>query len=548
MKNLSQIWNKQVAAALAVIAFAGLFAPAARAQTNGPMAIQWDKSYAALGKEDILYDLVPASDGGLILVGCGVTYNPGGISGSGWHPWLVRVDAAGNRLWDKSYGGSQTDVVIRSLPTADGGSLMAGFSNSTDGDRTPPYYGGLDYWVLRLDASGQRVWDASYGGNNTERGFWIEPTTDGGFLLAGESFSLPSGSKAAPYYGNGDMWIVRLDANGNQMWDQSFGGSNADDVKVARQAGDGGFLLAGSSMSLPGTGNKTSPYFGPSGGALYQGSDMWVVRLDAYGNKLWDRSYGGTGRERVWDCQTTADGGFVLAGFSSSGPAPTPAAGNKTSRCYGGNDYWLVWIDADGNVLRDRSYGGMGDDRCLSLLPMPDGGWILCGQSTSWPGGTKTSPLFGGYDYWLVRIDAEGNQMWDQSFGGSNTEGYDLAVYPPDMSVTPLKPTADGGFMLAGYSKSPPSGNKTAPLDLGWDYWLVKLGPEPPFLRAGPLQPDGLPLTIIGPTNRVFALQFSTDLADWTDLASITNLAGEVEWKDQDATAQPVRFYRAVTK
>ncbi len=541
MRIRSRRMDKRVRAVLAALALAGAFPAAARAQTNGPLVIQWDKSYAAPGKDDILYDLVAADDGGFVLVGCYVPYRVP-INQTTWFPRLVRVDAEGNQLWDKRYEGSSIDVGVRALPMSDGGLVIGGFTGST------AWYGVLDYWATRLDSDGQKLWEAAYGGSDVDRALWIEPTSDGGFLLAGESFSPASGSKAAAKYGSGDMWIVRVDAKGTQMWDQSFGGSSGDEARVALQTADGGFLLAGSSMSLPGTGNKTSPYFGPAGGQLYQGSDVWVVRLDASGNRIWDRSYGGTGRERVFVCHTTVQGGFVLAGFSSSAPAPTPTAGNKTSRCYGGNDYWLVWIDADGNVLRDRSYGGGSDDRCLSLLPMPDGGWILCGQSNSRPGGTKTSPNFGGYDYWLVRIDAEGNQLWDQSFGGSNTEGYDLAQYPPDMSVTPFKPTADGGFVLAGYSKSPPSGNKTAPLDLGWDYWLVKLGPEPPFLRTGPLQPDGLPLTLIGPTNRVFTLQSSADLAQWSELANVTNLTGKVEWKDQSALGQPARFYRAIMK
>lgn len=547
MKTLRFLKSERLTAALATIALAGLFPATGCAQTTGPLEIQWDRSYGFPNSHDILYDVVPAADGGHLVVGCYVPYSAS-ISGSGWHPWVVRLDAGGNRIWENTYEGSDTDVLLRALPMADGGAVIAGFSNSEYGNRTWPVYGSTDYWLLRVDSSGQPLWDASYGGNNVERGFWLEPTKDGGFLLAGESFSPVSGSKSAPYYGNGDAWVVRLNANGTQLWDQSLGGTAADDVQVARQTADGGFLLAGSSMSRPGTGNKRSPYFGPAGVALYHGTDMWVVRLDASGNKLWDRSFGGTGRERVWDCWLTVDGGFVLAGFSTSVPAPSPAAGNKTSPSYGGCDYWVVWIDAEGNLLRDRSYGSTGDDRCLSLLPMPDGGWILCGQSTSRPGGTKTSANFGGHDYWLVRIDSEGNQLWDQSFGGSGTEGYDLAVYPPDQRRAPFNATMDGGFLLAGYSKSPPSGNKTAPLDLGWDYWVVKLGSEPPSLRAGSVQPDGVPLTIIGATNRVFSLQSSTDLAAWNDLASVTNLTGKVEWKDKDGSRQPARFYRALMK
>ncbi len=257
--------------------------------------------------------------------------------------------------------------------------------------------------------------EKSYGGDSTERAFYLEPTTDGGFLIVGESFSPPSGSKTAAKFGStttGDMWIVRVDSQGNQLWARSFGGSNEDEAQVARQTADGGFLVAGSSNSAERSGTKESPYYGPSGLPLYQGSDIWVVRLDANGNKLWDKSYGGTGRERVFDCQ----------------------------------------------------------------------------------------------------------------------------------------PTAHSGFVLAGYSKSPPSGNKTAPQDMGNDYWVVKLGPEPPSLRAGAVQPDGIPMTIIGPTDRVVELQFSTDLHQWTSLVSLTNLTGKVEWKTPIDSSQPTRLFRALMK
>ncbi len=130
---------------LAVITCASLASTTVDAQTSGPLAIQWDKSYGAPGQEDILYDLVAADDGGLLLVGCTVEYSGSGLAESYWHPRLVRLDSGGNLLWEKAYGGSETDIVISSLPMADGGLVLGGFSNSPDGDRSWPCYGDLDF-------------------------------------------------------------------------------------------------------------------------------------------------------------------------------------------------------------------------------------------------------------------------------------------------------------------------------------------------------------------------------------------------------------------
>src|SRR5262249_16268409 len=158
------------------------------------------------------------------------------------------------------------------------------------------------------------------------------------------------------------------------------------------------------SVSLP-SGVKSS--------ANYGSADYWVVRLDSNGNKLWDQSYGGSGNDSLYSLQQTSDGGFIMGGPSSS----TPAA-NKTSLNFGNSDFWLVRIDANGTKLWDQSYGGIGYDALFSVRQTTDGGFILGGYSSSTPSGTKTTPNYGDNDYWVVRLDANGNQLWEQTLGG----------------------------------------------------------------------------------------------------------------------------------
>ena len=141
--------------------------------------------------------------------------------------------------------------------------------------------------------------------------------------------------------------------------------------------------------------------------------NFWVLRLDSSGNKIWERSFGGSGYDSLWSCQQMADGGFVLGGYSNSG-----ADGNKTSAGFGGFDVWIVRIDANGNKLWERAYGGSGNEYLTALAQSSDGGLILGAMSASPPSGNKSSTNFGSYDIWILRLDAGGNQVWQGSFGG----------------------------------------------------------------------------------------------------------------------------------
>ncbi|HKS35586.1 MAG TPA: hypothetical protein VJW76_00250, partial [Verrucomicrobiae bacterium] len=211
--------------------------------------------------------------------------------------------------------------------------------------------------------------------------------------------------------------------------------------------------------SSPGV-NKTSPNFG--------GYDFWVVRLDANGNRLWDRSFGGAQDEEVRSLHQTSDSGFLLAGRSYSG-----VSGNKTSPSHGSSDYWLVRITPDGTKLWDKAFGGSRNDELYTLHPLPGGGWLLGGESGSPPDGTKTSPYHGGSfpggDYWVVRLDTDANPVWDQSLGGAQ-----------DDFMRVVRPATDGGIVLAGYAESSATGNKTTASFGRYDWWIVKLAPPSP--------------------------------------------------------------------
>ena len=320
---------------------------------------------------------------------------------------------------------------------------------------------------------------------------------------------------------------MRLDVSRNKVWDLTFGGGGRDALHSLQQTADGGFILGGDS-ALSINGNKTSPVIGAT--------DFWIVRLDPSGNKLWDRSFGGTNDDFLTSLQETSDGGFILGGTSASG-----ANGTKTAPNFGGYDFWVVRLDASGNQLWDRSFGGSGHDGLNSLQQTADGGFILGGYSASGADGNKSSPNLGLEDFWVVRLDARGNKIWDQTLGGSGSE-----------ALRVVRQTADGGFILGGQSFSGVSGSKTTSNFGGSDFWVIKLAREPLLRLALPPQaPGGIRtngfrfLLIPSGTNALYVTEYSTNLTHWTALQTNRVTASQLEITDRAATNQPKRFYRA---
>lgn len=357
------------------------------------------------------------------------------------------------KQWDYRYGGTANDKMSALLETIDGGFLLAGYTESdSSGDITNATKGTIDYWIVKLNANGIKQWDKRYGGDNVDALTAALQTTDGGYLLGGISTSGISGDKSEPCWGSSDYWIIKIDSLGTKQWDKRFGGTDDDNLSSLCVANDGGYLLGGTSNS-PADGDKTdsawTPYI----------NDFWVVKTDAYGNKQWDKRFGGNEVEQLSAVSQTADHGFLLAGFSES-----DSSGNKTQHSRGIYDYWIVKTDSTGNFLWDQRYGGDSEDLLFSFTEATGGGYVLAGYSFSNATGDKTEPIEGVSDYWIVKIDANGSKQWDKDFGGSNTED-DLGN---------ILQTSDGGYLIPGNSYSPASGDKSED-NLGSEQsWLVK--------------------------------------------------------------------------
>jgi Immunoglobulin domain len=360
--------------------------------------------------------------------------------------------------WQKSYGGNDDEWLQAMQKTSDGGFIVGGSSRSgVSGNKTTPNFGDYDFWVLKLDGNGNKLWERDFGGTNDDELTAIQPTSDGGYVLGGYSTSGISGNKTATNYGGADYWLIKLDSSGNVAWQKSYGGTGDDRLYSVQQTSDNGFLLCGSSDSPP-SGTKTAAAFG--------GDDFWVIKVDATGNKLWEKSYGGSGGEVLRSAAQTADGGYILGGDSTSG-----VSGNKTSPSFGEWDFWVIKADANGEIVWQKPFGGLDAEYLWKVLPTA-GGFMVAGSSQSYTSGNKSSNICyapnSGFapDYWVLKLDDNGNKVWENVFGG--TEGDSLF----DLQEAP------DGYVVTGLSASGASCTKTSPRlgDYGYlDAWVLKL-------------------------------------------------------------------------
>jgi PKD repeat protein len=360
---------------------------------------QWDRDLGGLDWDE-LQCLDQCSDGGFIVGGWSESNTGGNKTQSGqgsYDYWIVKLDANGNQQWDKDYGGTSMDVLQSIKKTRDGGYILGGWSYSgVGGDKSQPVWAGVDYWIIKTDSLGNKVWDKDFGGTGNDYLFSIQQTTDGGFIMGGYSDSNISGDKTQNIQGGlggYDYWILKTDSLGNKLWDRDFGGSYHDQLKTVQQTTDGGYILGGISYS-DADGDKTEPNWSPGFG------DFWMVKTDANGIKQWDKDFGGTGYEdELGDISQTNDRGYLLSGVSYSG-----IGGNKTESNMGIEQGWIVKTDSLGNKQWDKTIFTPDHEERGMAIQTKDFCYAFANFSAAF-GGYKTQiPWNGGADYWIVKF------------------------------------------------------------------------------------------------------------------------------------------------
>ncbi len=414
-------------------------------------AIQWQKAFGGFQVE-AAQSVQQTADGGYIMAGYTQSNPPGDVSGNHGQNdyWVVKTDAAGNITWQKALGGTSSEQARSIRQTADGGYIVAGFADSNNGD-VSGNHGNSDYWVVKLTAAGNLTWQKSLGGTGFDNATSIQQTADGGYIVAGYTTS-NNGDVSGNHDAGRDYWVVKLDAAGNLTWQKCLGSAfGAGDFAFSvQQTTDGGYIVAGRSSAPNGFGDVT---------ANHGGYDYWVVKLNAAGNLTWQKSLGGTSQDEAWSIQQTADGGYIVAGstFSNNGDV----TGN-----HGNIDYWVVKLDASGNLTWQKALGGTLEDVAFSVQQTTDGGYIVAGWTFSNDGDVSGNHSTASPDFWVVKLNAAGNLTWQKAMGGTGGE-----------QAQSVQQTIDGGYIVAGNAVSN-NGDVSGVHGNDYDFWLVKLEPE----------------------------------------------------------------------
>ncbi|MFH1539198.1 MAG: PQQ-binding-like beta-propeller repeat protein [bacterium] len=348
---------------------------------------------------DMAYSVEETQDGGYFAAGFTTSFGQRGDA------WLVGLDSKGNWVWDKTFGGKGRDEASSMCMTNDGGVILSGSGFSEDS-------GSSDFLVVKLDSKGNLKWEKLFDDAGNEYAKAAAPTSDGGVIIAG--------NRVEPYYKDGpkprDGVIMKLDASGNREWSKRFGsGGVNEDLYSIRQTSDGGYVAVGSSGREKRAGAK---------------NDIWVFKLDESGNEEWSKVLEGEGMDLVSSVVQAPDGGYILAGFTS------------TPRDKG--DLWIMKLSASGDPEWEELYGDRGKDEATSIEKTSDGGYIVAGYTTFANEGI------------LLRLDEEGYIVWVKTYGG---EGRDILVSALE--------TSDGGFIAAGQTNS--FGAQ------GVDFWVMKV-------------------------------------------------------------------------
>ena len=359
---------------------------------------QWDKDFGGTDF-DYLMTVRQTKDGGYIVGG----YSISPISGDktqprwsyAWDYWIVKTDSLGIKQWDKVFGSHGYDFFCSVEQTSDGGYILGGYTNEgNNGDNTQSNWGADDYWIVKTDSLGIKQWDKGFGGTSYDHLRFIHQTTDGGYILGGNSSSGISGDKTQSNWGVTDYWIVKIDSLGIKQWDKDFGGTLGEVLFSIEQTADGGYILGGYSKSDM-SGDKTQPLWGIPGTDW----DYWIVKIDTLGNKQWDKDFGGTDLDELFNVSQTTDGGYLLSGDSYS-----PISGDKTENNFGVEQTWIIKTDSLGTKQWDKTILTSGHDENALAIQTNDGCYAIANATDGIIGGYKSQTGWGGYDYWLVKF------------------------------------------------------------------------------------------------------------------------------------------------
>jgi len=426
-------------------------------QTAPP--ISWQRPSGGSGEDNICGAFL-CSDGSLLMYGQSGSTDGDVIGNHGvWDGWVVKLDVSGNKLWQKCYGGTNYDGIFDVKETSDHGFIMVGHTASDDGDVTG-HISQTDGRILRTDNNGNIIWSKCLGGSGADVFNRVSICNDNGFIVCGRTTSSDAG------FGNSkgltDGWLIKFDASGNVQWQKNYGGSNDEYIMDIMQASDNNFVFCGFSKSSNGdlAGN-------------YGNDDTWFGKVNAEnGNLFWSYQYGGSGTDAVYTlCRPADSSGILIASGTTTSPNDYNITGN-----HGGYDGLLISINETNGILTEaKCFGGNKDDYFWSIKPTFDKGYIISGTAYSKNGDVSYNADINYGQAWVVKLNNSRAIDWEKTYGGPKGEdGY--AAFE----------TVEGGYFIAADTYGNGGDVSGYHGTLQRDYWAVRLSPcfQPPLSSA----------------------------------------------------------------
>ena len=342
-----------------------------------------------------------------------------------WDLWIIKLNSCGVLEWERSLGGTGYESARDVEQTSDGGFIVLGETNSTDGDVITGYGGTKDIWLLKFNSYGNLQWQRRYGGSGLDIGNHISVTADGSFLIAASSSS--NNGDITGNHGTGgytDAVLMKISATGTVLWSKCYGGTKNEEL-LDFEVINGKIFAAGFANSIDGD-------IPPS----QKNYDVWLLALDANGNKIFSKVYGGSQNDVAYSMTKGADGSLTLAGYTTSNDGDVSGA-------KGSQDYWVLNISQQGNLNWQRVLGGTDADYANAVITANDSSYIVAGISYS--NDADITAAKGEGDYWVVKLSSAGNIIWKNNYGGSGNDHLRCIIGKPSPNEYYLAGDSDSG-------------------------------------------------------------------------------------------------------